>query len=66
MTIGEWVLLVGLLGEALAFFIAVRRIDKKQDADHELLDGRTQQLIDEVRAASIAKGLKQGRDEKGP
>ncbi|MDB5612079.1 MAG: hypothetical protein JWP25_8979 [Bradyrhizobium sp.] len=66
MTAGEWVLLVGLLAHAVAFYFSVRGINKRQDADHELLDGRTTQLIEEVRAAAVAKGRKQGRDEKVP
>lgn len=70
MTTGDWIfdgaLLVGLLANAGAILFGMRRIDKKQDRNRDLVNGRVSELIEEVRTAAIAKGLQQGRDESKP
>jgi hypothetical protein len=63
MTPGNWALLIGLLANAAAVLFGMWRINKKQDENHDLVNGRMTELIATVDAAGIAKGLKQGRDE---
>lgn len=67
MTAGDWirdgVLLVGLLANAAAVLFGMWRIDKKQDRNRDLVNGRMTELLETVEKAGIAKGLKQGQDE---
>lgn len=64
MTAGDWVLLIGLIVNAIAIYDGMRHISKKQDINHDLVNGRMSQLIDEVRASGIVKGRKDERDER--
>jgi hypothetical protein len=71
MTVGEWVLLVGLLAHAIAFYFGLRHIDNNMmlnTATISKLEKNTNSIKDALvkvtGESEHAKGLKQGRDEK--
>lgn len=64
MTLGDWALVIGLLFNAFVVHLGLRGINKKQDKDHELIDGHIHQLLTEVRKAGVSQGRKDEGDER--
>lgn len=65
MTVGDWVVLIGLLANVAAVVYGVQRTNKNIAVIHDLVNGHMTELLEKVDELGIAKGRKQVQDEKG-